>query len=224
MMIDALVGRFGDAAGALLAFAVVVALQASFSILSVVNLVAITIWLASTTLARAGYRASLLSSLGQIARPSGGPLIADVHDGSEKGRRRSDWRAISEPDAEKRLAALRVLTHPPAGSPRRRRFHTRLATALAIEIVAFAVLVETASGPVASVGPHREACRESIERISRLLFLMSPDNYPRYLLEALGSRGAAFEAAALEYLDTTLTSPHREILVPLLERWTIAAS
>jgi hypothetical protein len=96
-------------------------------------------------------------------------------------------------------------------------------TALATEIVGFAVLVDVSADSPLSTAEHGHACRQAIERISRLLFLLSPDQYPRCLLEALDSGGPTFKAAAFEYLDTTLASPHREILVPLLERWAVTA-
>ena len=69
MVIDALVCRFGDAAGALVAFAGVAVLHLSFPFLSVISLAAITTWFASAAIARGGYRASLLERVRQSCCP-----------------------------------------------------------------------------------------------------------------------------------------------------------
>ena len=230
MVIDALVCRFGDAAGALIAFTGVAVFHLSFPFLSVISLVAITTWFASAALARSGYRASLLARLRQfqfscpwgMEIPVGGmPRAHDISHGVREARSPADRRGILDPDPARRLDVLRTLTRARYSSARASYSDALLTTALATEIVGFAVLVETSSGSASL--DHRQACRDAIERISRLLFLLSPDEYPGCLLDALGS-GAAFEAAAIEYLDTTLASPHREILIPLLERWAVAAA
>jgi AAA family ATP:ADP antiporter len=237
MVIDALVCRFGDAAGALLAFAGVAVLHLSFPFLSVISIAAITAWFASAAIARAGYRTSLLDRLRQFSCPwdvdsraaaePAAPDMAHRNDKAhraERDRRAADRRGMLDPDPARRLQVLRALTREQYGSPQASCPDALLTTALATEIVGFAVLVETTSSSASASGTHRHACREAIERISRLLFLLSPDEYPGCLLDALGSGGATFEAAALEYLDTTLASPHREILVPLLERWAVATT
>lgn len=230
MVIDALVCRFGDAAGALVAFACVAVFHLSFSFLSAISLAAIATWFASAAYARGGYRATLLERLRrQFSHPrmesgvGGTPEGDDVSHRSHGARSPDDRRGMLDPDPARRLHVLRALTRTGRDRGQASCPDALLTTALATEIVGFAVLVETFSGS-ASSADHRHACREAIERISRLLFLMSPDEYPGCLLEALGSGGATFEAAALEYLDTTLASPHREILVPLLERWAVAAT
>ena len=61
--------------------------------------------------------------------------------------------------------------------------------------------------------------RDAIERIARLLYLISPDRYPACVGGSLGSDDPVTTAAALEYLDTTLPSPYRQMLISLLERW-----
>jgi hypothetical protein len=228
MVIEALVCRFGDAAGALLAFAGVAVFHLSFPFLSVISIAAITAWFASAAIARGGYRTSLLERLRQFSCPWGmdGRVAGrpGAHGVASKARIPAARRGILDPDPGRRLDALRALTRARYGLARASCSDALLTTALATEIVGFAVLVETAPGSAASSAAHRHACREAIERISRLLFLVSPDEYPGCLLDALGSGGATFEAAALEYLDTTLASPHREILVPLLERWAVATA
>lgn len=224
MVIDPLVCRFGDAAGALVALAGVVVLHLSFPFLSVISVAAITAWFASAAIARRGYRTSLLERLREHSCPWGtGSRVAGMPGAHDIARGPTDRRGILDPDPRTRLNVLQALTRARDGSARASCTDTLLTTALATEIVGFAVLVETSSESAASSVAHRHACREAIERISRLLFLLSPDDYPGCLLDALGSGGATFETAALEYLDTTLTSPHREILVPLLERWAVAA-
>jgi hypothetical protein len=225
MVIDALVCRFGDAAGALVAFAGVAVLHLSFPFLSVISVAAIAAWFASAAIARGGYRASLLERLRQFSCPWGmGSRIAGRRATRDIARSLARQRGILHPDPRKRLDALRALTRARYCSARACCPDTLLATALATEIVGFAVLVETSPESPAASADHRHACRDAIERISRLLFLLSPDEYPGCLLDALGSGGATFEAAALEYLDTTLASPHREILIPLLERWAAATA
>jgi hypothetical protein len=231
MVIDALVCRFGDAAGALVAFVCIAVFHLSFSFLSVISLAAIATWFASAVYARGGYRATLLERLRrQFSHPrsmesgaGGTPAGHHVSHKSHRARRAHDRRGMLHPDPARRLHVLRALTRTGRDTGQPACPDALLTTALATEIVGFAVLVETFSES-ASSADHRHACREAIERISRLLFLMSPDEYPGCLLEALGSGGATFEAAALEYLDTTLASPHREMLVPLLERWAVVAT
>jgi len=225
MVIDALVSRFADAAGALVALAGVVVLHLSFQLLSIVSVAAIATWFASAAIAGRSYRATLLERVQQRSRgPRTGSPDARTAVAGDRRRNRADRRGLLHPDPGTRLDVLRALTRARVASARSSCSETLLTTALATEIVGFAVLVETSSESTISSTEHRQACREAIERISRLLFLLSPDEYPGCLVDALGSDGAAFEAEALEYLDTALTSPHREILVPLLERWALATA
>jgi len=225
MVIDALVSRFADAAGALVALAGVVVLHLSFRLLSVVSVAAIMTWFASAAIAGRSYRATLLERVRQQSRLSGmGSYVAKMPIVRNMRRSRADQRGLLHPDPMTRLDILRTLTSARARSARPSCSETLLTTALATEIVGFAMLVETPCESAAASTEHRQACRDSIERISRLLFLLSPDEYPGCLVDALGSGGTAFEAEALEYLDTALTSPHREILVPLLERWALATA
>jgi hypothetical protein len=225
MVIDALVSRFADAAGALVAFAGIVVLHLSFRLLSVISVAAITTWFASAAIAGRSYRATLLERVRQHSRLSGmGSDVAGIPVVGAMRRSRADQRGLLHPDPATRLDMLRTLTRARAASARASCSETLLTTALATEIVGFAMLVETSSEAAAASSEHRQACRDAIERISRLLFLLSPHEYPGCLVDALGSGGATFEAEALEYLNTALTSPHREILVPLLERWALATT
>ncbi|MEO8680643.1 MAG: Npt1/Npt2 family nucleotide transporter [Vicinamibacterales bacterium] len=208
MLIDAIICRIGDAAGALAAFAGVAVFHLSFPFLSVISVAAIIAWFASAAFARGGYRAGLLERLRQCT----GPRVVE-----SLVRNTVDRRGLLDPDPANRLEVLRTLTRAPGGAARSSFSDASLRTALAAEIVGFVVLVETALD-------QRQACRDAIERISRLLFLLSPDEYPRCVVDALDAGGAAFEAAALEYLDTTLAEPHREILVPRIERWAVATA
>jgi hypothetical protein len=99
-----------------------------------------------------------------------------------------------------------------------------LTTALAAESVGLAMLVDAVSSPGASWAKHREECIDAIERISRLLFLLSPERYPGCLALAIRSGDLSTEARAQAYLDTTLASPHRQFLMSLLDRWALAAA
>src|SRR6185295_16900020 len=96
--------------------------------------------------------------------------------------------------------------------------------ALAAEIVGFSVLVEEVSAPGASFRVRSDDGIDAIERISRLLFLLSPERYPRCLASALRSGALSTGALAQAYLDTALASPHRQFLMSLLDRWARAAA
>src|SRR5262249_22100436 len=104
---------------------------------------------------------------------------------------------------------------------RRRRMIERLETALAVEIIGFAVLLEAEPG-FEGFPTRRPEADEALERIVRLLHLTAPERYPMSVLEGVRSGDRRLAAAAIEYLDVTLPSPYRQFLVPLLERWSAA--
>ena len=110
MVIDALVCRFGDAAGALVAFAGVAVLHLSFPFLSVISVAAIAAWLTSAAIARGGYRASLLERLRQFSCPWGMGRIAGRRGTRDIARSLAGQRGILHPDPGRRLDALRALT------------------------------------------------------------------------------------------------------------------
>jgi hypothetical protein len=56
-----------------------------------------------------------------------------------------------------------------------------------------------------------------VERICRLLKLISPEHDPLSALAALQSGDARLKANALEYLENILKPQYRRLLVPLLE-------
>jgi hypothetical protein len=58
---------------------------------------------------------------------------------------------------------------------------------------------------------------QSIERICRLLNLVSPEHDSVSAFRALRSGDTKLRANALEYLESTLKPRHRGMLVPLLE-------
>jgi len=133
-------------------------------------------------------------------------------------------RGILDPDPGTRLRVLRTLTTGRPNRSRVRRSSSMLTTALAAESVGLAVLVDAVSSPGASWAEHREEGIDAIERISRLLFLLSPERYPGCLALAIRSGDLSTEARAQAYLDTTLASPHRQFLMSLLDRWALAAA
>jgi AAA family ATP:ADP antiporter len=87
-----------------------------------------------------------------------------------------------------------------------------LVTALAAEIVGLYRLCESSTRSDVS----REYS-ESVERICRLLKLISPEHDPLSAFAALRSGDARLKANALEYLENILKPQYRRLLVPLLE-------
>jgi hypothetical protein len=135
-----------------------------------------------------------------------------------------DQHRVLDPDPAIRLHVLRTLMRSPDAGLAGGSMKALLTTALGAEIVGFAMLVESPCPGADSDADHRLQGLETIERISRLLFLINPDRYPGCLLSALQCGNGATEAAALEYLDNTLASPHRQLLISFLDRWTLAAA
>jgi hypothetical protein len=133
-------------------------------------------------------------------------------------------RGILDPDPATRLRVLRTLTTMRPHRWHARRTNRTLTTALAAESVGLAMLVGAASPPGRSWDEHREDGIDAIERISRLLFLLSPERYPGCLAQAISSSDVAAAARAQAYLDTTLAYPHRQFLMSLLDRWALAAA
>jgi hypothetical protein len=225
--IDAIVGRCGDAAGALLALFAAVVLHTSFPSLAVLTIPLILVWLLLANIARRAYRGRLLDDLrGEIASSQcaerSGPAFAIGSPAAPCTP--VAMRGVLDPDPATRLHVLRALT---AEHPRRsgvRGSVKVLPTALAAEIVGFAVLVDIVSSPGTSWADHRDEGIDAIERISRLLFLLTPDRCPGCLVSALRSGDLSVEARAQAYLDTMLASPHRQVLMSLLDRWALAAT
>jgi AAA family ATP:ADP antiporter len=223
--IDAIVCRCGDAAGALLALFCVAVLHLGFSSLGVVTLPLLVLWLLFTRVAAGAYRAHLLDSLiheipSTPAAQPGGPAFGRH---GRKGER-ALTRGILDADPGTRLRVLRMLTTMRPNRSRARRTNRMLTTALAAESVGLAMLVGEVSSPDASWDEHREEGIDAIERISRLLFLLSPERYPGCLAQAIRSGDLSAEARAQAYLDTTLAFPHRQFLMSLLDRWALAAA
>jgi hypothetical protein len=227
--IDALVTRCGDAAGATIALVGVVLLHLSFRSLTLITIAMIVGWFASAEIARRRYRARLLERIEHRPRRPGRPTsrrpaLATRVRARIARRRGPDPRGVLDPDPGTRLQVLRALTRSLDRRAPAVCDDTLFSTALGAEIVGFAMLVESRPPCGQSWAEHRLEGLEAIERISRLLFLINPDRYPGCVLSALRSGNAAIEAAALEYLDTTLASPYRQLLMSLLDRWTLAAA
>jgi hypothetical protein len=91
-----------------------------------------------------------------------------------------------------------------------------LVTAFAAEIVGLYRLFETPIPTRSELAATRE-CRESIERICRLLKLISPEHDPVSAFDALHSGDARLKANAIEYLENIVEPRYRWLLVPLLE-------
>jgi AAA family ATP:ADP antiporter len=214
--IDAVVSRGGDAVGALIVLTMVGGLHLTFRSLGVVSILLIVGWLLATRAARRTYSGRLLQDLRH------GPLPALSTD-SQRAKHASPSsipiRDVLGPDPARRLRALRMLAGTDLRKLRRRRAVTILTTAVGAEIVGFAVLVEAASSSPSAWTTCRKEGVDAIERIARLLLLLSPDSYPECLAPALCSGDVKAQARAQAYLDTTLPSPHRELLMQLLDRW-----
>lgn len=221
--IDALVCRLGDAMGGVIVLVGTIGLRLNFSWLGVISLALLLGWLLSARVARQRYRARLRDNLRrqpheQDEASTSGPATLER---KPFGRRRGQ-RDIMNGDPAKRLDALHSLARARAHRPQMRVDKKLLTTALAAEIVGFAVLVETCAGSGGSSNDDRYAGRDALERIATLLFLISPDRYPDCIRWALRSGDPVNMAAVVEYLDVTLPAPHRELLISLLERWPAA--
>ena len=223
--IDAIVCRCGDAAGAMLTLFAAAVLHISFQSLGVLTIPLILGWLLSARAAQRAYRARLLDDLRHELPCSDFARRGERGFSTDSPRRaRVVPHRVLDPDPATRLRVLRELTADRGRRSRVSGADKVLATALAAEIVGFAVLVEDVSSPGSSWGDRRDEGVDAIERISRLLFLVSPDRYPDCLASALLSGDLSSEARAQAYLDTTLASPHRQFLMSLLDRWATAAS
>lgn len=222
--IDAIVCRCGDAAGALLAMLAVAVWHLGFSSLGAVTMPLLLVWLLSTRAATAAYRAQLLDGLiHEVPSTLPAQRRGAFANLSRKGAR-IVTRGILDPDPGTRLRVLRALTTIRPNRPHARRTGRRFTTALAAESVGLAMLVDTVSARGASWDEHRDEGIDAIERISRLLFLLSPERYPGCLAQAIRSGDVSAAARAQAYLDTTLAFPHRQFLMSLLDRWALASA
>jgi hypothetical protein len=91
-----------------------------------------------------------------------------------------------------------------------------VATVLAAEIVGLYRLFETSMLTRSDVTATPDY-RESVERICRLLTIISPEHDPASAFAALQTGDARMKANALEYLENVLKPRHRRLLVQLLE-------
>jgi hypothetical protein len=224
--IDALVCRFGDAAGAILAMLALVLLHLSFAWLSVISIGLLPAWFAAAEIARRRYRTRLIETLRQRLSQSPGleaSPIAESRKARSMDRGALDLHELLDPDPAIRLQVLASLSRRRDRLPLRRRKEKLLVTALAAEILGFAVLVETTSRRRGSTADERREALEAIERVSKLFSLLAPNRYPSCVWSALRANDTATRAVALEYLDITLTSPHRPLLMPALDRWALTA-
>jgi AAA family ATP:ADP antiporter len=218
--IDALVCRFGDALGGIVTLLVAVVLRFGFRWLSMISLALLFGWLISAAVARRCYRERLRDNLHRprIVRDDAstgghGPLPRGF---ARRGATRE--QDILSADSTVRLHSLRSLCRKRALRPDAGVDEKRLAIALAAEIVGLAVLVETTVGCGTCSPDDRRAAQDAIERIARLLYLISPARYPDSVRAALRSGDLFATVAVLEYLDNTLPGPHRPLLISLLER------
>ena len=85
-----------------------------------------------------------------------------------------------------------------------------------IEVTAATPLLETETSMRPDVSATREY-KESVERICRLLKLISPEHDTLGAFAALESGDARLKANALEYLENTVKPRYRRLLIPLLE-------
>ncbi len=223
--IDAIVSRCGDAAGAMLALFAGAVLQLSFPSLGALTIPLILAWMLSARIAHRAYGARLLDDLrceNAFSHCAERPAFA--RRSSSGTCATAATRRVLDPDPATRLRFLRALTGERPRQPCTRRSDKVFSTALGAEIIGFAVLVDGLSSPGGSWSHRRDEGSDAIERISRLLCLLTPDRYPGCLVSALRSGDPSVEARAEAYLDMTLTSPHRQVLMPLLDRWALAAA
>jgi len=216
--IDAIVSKIGDALGGVVVLLGAIVLRLSMAWLGVISLALLLGWMALARVARRRYLELLQDNLGRaVPMPDGAPPR-----GLRKCRRQGEnfpLARLLDPNPGVRLATLRTLTSSDPSCRSRAKHHPILSTALGAEVVGLAVLVETAATAAPSLADG-DSVRDAIERVARLLQLVSAERYPERLCRALCSGDAAATSKALDYLDATLPSPYRGFLIPLLERWT----
>jgi hypothetical protein len=239
--IEAVVYRLGDGVGALAVAVGATALHLSFPSLSVISLVVAAAWIGVAIQARRGYVERLLATLRPRCDAARQPGISDaaiatsratsgdgpgpshapdrrarVLDGGSSETGRMPLDRLFEPDQTTRLEILRALNTFHACHPEERVEAEPLVTVLAAEIVGLYRLFETSMQTQPDVSATRE-CQESVERICRLLMLISPEHDPVSAFAALQSGDARLKANALEYLENTVKPRYRRLLIPLLE-------
>jgi AAA family ATP:ADP antiporter len=189
--VEAVVYRIGDCVGALAVVFGATVLHLSFPSLSVISLAFVAAWIGVAIQARRGYVEGLLATLRQRSQAAG--------------------HACANGNPAATMHAF------PACHPDDLAEPEPLVTALAAEIVGLYRLSETSTR--SDVSASREYT-ESLERICRLLKLMSPEHDPLSACAALRSGDARLKANALEYLENILKPRYRRLLVPLLEHET----
>ena len=132
----------------------------------------------------------------------------------EAGRALVD--CVFEPDQILRLEILRALNTFQERHPDGLVDHEPLTTALAAEIVGLYCLSESPT-TVRQAVPGRQEYADSVERIFRLLKLLSPTLDLASAFAALQSDDTRLRANALEYLENILKPSYRRLFVPLLE-------
>lgn len=220
--IEAVVYRAGDGVGALVVAFGATVLHLSFPSLSVISLGFLAAWLGVAMRAPHGYVQRLLVTL----RPrSGAPIRLDVLDGAPRvvahagplaAGGRGLVESLFEPDQTARLENLRALNAFQAGDPHPFAEEGPLLTALAAEIVGLYRLLETSVQTQSDESATRDY-EQSLERICRLLKLISPEHDPVSAFRGLQSGDARLKANALEYLENILKPGYRGLLLSLLE-------
>jgi hypothetical protein len=209
-VIDALVSRWGDTAGALMALLGTSVLHMQVRSLASMSVVLLAPWLVAVFVVNREYRGRLI----EVLRTA--PAVATSFC-SPSVRPRGN--GIRDPDPAVRLATLQALTRSPARRRGSRRDRAELHMILDAEIVALAVLADAAERGEA--GAPTSTAREggdTMARIARLLFLTAPDRYPTCLFGAVDGDGR-LEPAALDYLEAALDRARRRLLVSAIERW-----
>jgi ATP/ADP translocase len=125
--------------------------------------------------------------------------------------------SVLEPDATLRLDILKALTAWHACHPGEIADREAVGTAVAAEIVGLYCLCQTRDSSRTGTAAAREF-EETVERILRLLNVISPTHDLACAFAALQSKDARLRANALEYLENVLEPHCRKVLVPLLER------
>jgi hypothetical protein len=136
-----------------------------------------------------------------------------------RGESRGLVESLFEPDQTARLENLRALNAFQAGDPHPFAEQGPLLTALAAEIVGLYRLLETSVQTQSDESATRDY-QQSLERICRLLKLISPEHDPLSAFRGFQSGDARLKANALEYLENILKPGYRGLLLSLLERET----